>query len=68
MTQPRRKSMPIAFAVLGTQMVGFTIAGIAIDYVAGTMPWLTITLTILGFVVVFAQLMKLAQPPTPGNE
>lgn len=68
MTPPHRKSMPIAFAVLGSQMVGFTLAGIAIDYAAGTMPWLTVALTILGFVVVFVQLVKLAQPSAPGDE
>ena len=68
MPTPQRRPMPIALLVLGSQMVGFTLAGIAIDYFADTMPWLTIVLTILGFVIVFVQLVKLAQPPTPDDD
>ena len=60
--------MPVALAMLGSQMVGFTLAGIAIDYFAGTMPWLTVALTIVGFVAVFVQLVKLSKPAVPGDE
>lgn len=59
----QRKPIPLALAVLGSQMVGFTLTGLLIDWLAGTLPWLTVTLTILGFVVVFVQLVKLGQPP-----
>jgi F0F1-type ATP synthase assembly protein I len=47
--------------VIGSEMASFTIAGLLIDWAAGTMPWFTIGMTLFGFVGSFFQLMQIAR-------
>ncbi len=42
-------------------MAGFTVVGILIDWAAGTMPWFTIGLTLLGVGMAFLHLIQLAK-------
>lgn len=46
--------------VIGSEMASFTIVGLVIDLLAGTMPWFTIGLTLLGFLAAFMHLVRMA--------
>jgi F0F1-type ATP synthase assembly protein I len=66
-------SVPIGFMVAGSEMASFTLLGLLIDYLAGTMPGFTIGLTLLGVGVAFWHLLKMSQalaakkqPPSQG--
>lgn len=50
----------IGLMVLGSEMVSFTLFGLLLDYLFKTLPGFTIGLTVLGFVAVFAQLIRMA--------
>jgi F0F1-type ATP synthase assembly protein I len=69
----RRVMSPLAFAVVGTEMVAFTLAGLAIDWFAGWTPWATVGLTLLGLVAAMAHIIRMAspagqgRPPDPGG-
>jgi F0F1-type ATP synthase assembly protein I len=69
--EPKGPNVPIGFMVAGSEMASFTILGLLIDYAAGTMPWFTIVLTLLGLVAAFFQLKRMAKtlaakkPPPP---
>ena len=41
-------------------MVAFTLLGLGIDYLAGSMPWATVVLTLLGLVAAMAHLIWMA--------
>jgi F0F1-type ATP synthase assembly protein I len=70
--------MPIGLMVAGSEMTSFTLLGLLLDFVLGTMPGFTVGLTLLGVVVAFYHLVKMAQalsakkpdppppPPDPG--
>ena len=62
----------IGLMVLGSEMVSFTLFGLLLDYLFKTMPGFTIGLTVLGFVAVFAQLIRMARnmakPGGPGKD
>ena len=65
----RRAVSPFAFAVLGMEMAGFTVAGVVIDLLAGSLPWATVVLTLLGMVAAFLHMTRLVKPgPPPGGE
>jgi F0F1-type ATP synthase assembly protein I len=55
------KRLPIGLMVAGSEMASFTILGLILDYALGTMPGLTIALTLLGLVVAFFHLVKMSQ-------
>ncbi len=60
---------PFAFAVLGMEMAGFTVAGVLIDWLTGWLPWATITLTLLGVVAAFVHLFRTVRKASrPGPE
>ncbi|MDB5313238.1 MAG: hypothetical protein JWO38_7440 [Gemmataceae bacterium] len=68
--------LPIGLMVIGSEMAGFTVLGVILDLlVFGTLPWLTIGLTVLGFAAAFYHLVLLtrgktkppASPPPPGR-
>lgn len=67
--------LSIAFLSIGTEMVSFTLIGLLLDYVLGTMPWCTIGLTLLALPFVFFQLTRMAKvlgakkgrPPGPAG-
>ena len=56
---PARAVSPFAFAVLGMEMVGFTVVGVLIDWLTGLTPWFTVALTLLGVVVAFLHLAQI---------
>lgn len=65
---PERRSMPMGLMVVGSEMAGFTVVGILLDYALHTMPGFTVGLTLLGVVVVFVHLARFARSmsnPTP---
>lgn len=72
MAPDRRPVSPVGLAVVGTEMVGFTLTGLLIDWLAGWMPWATVTLTLLGLLAAMLHLVRLAQgsgkrEPPPGG-
>lgn len=58
---------PVGFAVIGSEMAGFTVAGVMIDWLAGTMPWATVGLTFFGFVAAFVHLTRIASRKRSGE-
>jgi hypothetical protein len=69
-------NMPLGYFVAGSEMVSFTVVGLALDYVLGSLPGFTIGLTIVGVVVAFWHLVKMSQalaakktkqPPAEGS-
>jgi F0F1-type ATP synthase assembly protein I len=67
-------SVPIGFMVAGSEMASFTLLGLLIDYLAGTMPGFTIGLTLFGLAAAFWHLVKISkaiaakkQPPSQGS-
>lgn len=58
---PPRPKMTTGLMVMGSELSGFTILGLVIDFASGTMPWFTVALTLLGFVFVFFHLLKFAK-------
>lgn len=72
---PNGPRLSVGLMVLGSEMAGFAVVGLVLDFALGTMPGFTIGLTLLGFVVVFMHLMRYtkamssrtAPPPPPGE-
>ena len=60
----RRVVSPAGFDVVGSEMVAFTLLGLGIDYLAGSMPWATVIFTILGLVAAMAHLIRMANSAT----
>lgn len=52
---------PVGYAVVGSEMVSFTLLGLLIDYFAGTMPWATVVLTPLGLVAAMVHLVRMTK-------
>lgn len=53
---------PKRFAIIGSELVAFTLLGVMIDVLAGWLPWATVTSTLLGLVAVMIQLVRAARP------
>ena len=53
--------MPVALMVAGSEMVSFTLLGLLLDYLLGTMPWFTVVLTLLGLVAAFFMLIRMSK-------
>lgn len=53
--------MPIGLMVAGSEMVSFTLLGLLLDYALGTMPGLTIGLTLLGLGAAFFHLVQMSK-------
>ncbi len=64
----RRPISPIAFIVIGSEMVSFTLLGVGIDYFAGTMPWATVGLTLAGTIAAMIHLVRMATRKPPADE
>lgn len=58
---PKNPRSLIGLMVIGSEMAGFTVVGVLIDWAAGTMPAFTIGLTLLGVAVAFLHLIQLAK-------
>jgi F0F1-type ATP synthase assembly protein I len=55
--------------VLGSEMAGFTVIGLVLDYALNTLPWITVSLTVIGLLVVFMHMMQYAKSFTkPGGK
>ena len=54
-------NVPIGFMVAGSEMASFTLLGLLIDYLAGTMPGFTIALTLLGLAAAFWHLFRMSK-------
>ena len=54
-------NLPLGYLVAGSEMASFTVVGLAIDYLLGSLPWFTIGLTLTGVVVAFWHLVKMSQ-------
>ncbi len=46
-----RPSLAMGFAAIGSEMVGFTLFGVLIDYLTKAWPWATAGMTLLGLAV-----------------
>jgi F0F1-type ATP synthase assembly protein I len=53
--------VPMGFLIVGSEMVSFTLLGLLLDYVLGTLPVLTVVITLVGVAVAFFHLIKMAQ-------
>lgn len=55
----RQRPSWAGLAVMGTEMTGFPLFGLILDFVFGTMPWLTLGFAILGVSVAFVHLFQM---------
>jgi F0F1-type ATP synthase assembly protein I len=53
--------------VVGSEIVGFTVTGLLLDYAIGTMPWCTVALTLLGLAASFMHLIRMVKVKPPGG-
>jgi len=51
--------------MIGSELVAFTLFGVVIDWLTGWLPWVTVTLTLLGLVTVMIQIGRAAMVKTP---
>jgi F0F1-type ATP synthase assembly protein I len=71
MTEPtggRGPVSPLGFAVLGSELVGFTLVGLFFDWLLGWLPWCTIGGLVGGLMLVLlhmAQMTGYKPPPGP---
>ena len=57
----------VGYGLIGSEMAGFTVLGLGIDWLAGTTPWATVALTLFGFVAAFVHLTRMAKRRTDGT-
>ncbi len=63
---PRKLSAPLGLMVIGSEIAGFAIVGVLIDYALGTLhsiPWATLILAPLGSVVALWHLIRIVRLP-----
>ena len=60
-TPSSERRMPIGLMIAGSEMVSFTLMGLLLDYAIGTMPGLTIGLTLIGLAVAFFHLVQMSK-------
>lgn len=58
---PGGRRLPVGLMAVGSEMAGFTIVGVILDFALDTLPWFTIGLTIFGFVIAFYHLIRMAK-------
>lgn len=62
---PRQPSAPLGLAVAGSEIVGFAVVGLLIDYATGALfsfPWATLILAPLGLAVALWHLIRFVRP------
>ncbi|MCS7022218.1 MAG: AtpZ/AtpI family protein [Gemmataceae bacterium] len=59
--QSRGQPASLTLLLAGSEMVSFTLAGLVADYLLGTLPLLTVILTVLGVPAAFWLLYRLSQ-------
>ena len=66
MPNAKPRALRMAGAVtLGSEIVGFALVGVLVDYLLGTLytvPWTTLILSPLGLVIAMIHLLKLVKP------
>jgi F0F1-type ATP synthase assembly protein I len=70
MTEPtggRGPVSPLGFAVLGSELAGFTVIGVLLDWWLATLPWLTIVGTFAGLSAAFVHMAQMARAKPPGG-
>ena len=66
---PREPARLLALGYsISSILLGPVLIGVLIDYIAGTLPWLTITGTFLGMLLLFVQLIRFTQPRKPEDQ
>jgi hypothetical protein len=66
--QHRRLSSPLGMLAIGSEIAGFAIVGVLLDYLLGWLsvfPWMTLTLSPLGLLVAGWHLRQLVRPRGP---
>jgi len=58
---------PWGLLAAGSEMVSFTLAGLLVDYLLGTMPVFTVGLTVLGVPAAFFLLIRLSRPSSDAD-
>lgn len=53
--------LSVGLLVAGSEMVSFTLFGLLLDYVLGTLPGFTIGMTLLGVVAAFYMLIRMSR-------
>lgn len=64
-TTPAKNLRLASATVIGSEVVGFAVVGVLIDYSLGTLntiPWATLILSPLGLVVALFHLVRLVRP------
>jgi hypothetical protein len=68
MAADRPPALVKGFGIVGSEMVGFTLLGVAVDYATNGWPWATAVMTLLGLGVALWHLSLMAKamgrPPT----
>ena len=64
---PSEPRLSVGLMVMGSEMAGFTVIGLVLDFALGTMPWLTVGFTLFGFAVVFNHLLRFSKSMTRKN-
>ena len=70
MVNPKKTiSIGMGFTLIGSELVTFTLVGVGLDYWLGTLPWLTLVLTLVGMgaaVLFTMRLLKQEDANKPG--
>ena len=70
MANPKKTiSIGMGFTLIGSELVTFTLVGVGMDYWLGTLPWLTLVLTLVGMgaaVLFTMRLLKQEDANQPG--
>jgi hypothetical protein len=68
--QPRPLPPPLGMLVIGSEIAGFAVVGIVLDYLLGNfdgLPWMTLILSPLGLLVAGWHLRQLVRPRGPSS-
>jgi len=49
---------PTRFALIGSELIAFTLLGVLADWITGWLPWTTVAMTLLGLAAVMIQLAR----------
>jgi F0F1-type ATP synthase assembly protein I len=58
---PPRSPTSAGLMVMGSELAGFTVVGLLVDYALGTLPWFTVGLTLFGFGIVFYHMILISK-------
>jgi F0F1-type ATP synthase assembly protein I len=63
---PRERARLLALGYsISSMLLGPVLMGWLLDYILGSLPWLTIVGTFLGMLLLFVQLIRFTQPRKP---